>query len=653
MRMRPGNSAAVWLALLPALLHGHEGGVKNLKPTKAQRDLKTARRSLNTAKKNLAAQGRYTCCVKPACDLCAVTQGSCMCAANVAKGLGACGECYAGWLGGRGAIRGVDAKRIPLYPAARQQAPGPDRLPPELEEARHALMNAKRTLVGERRFQCCVRGGCVQCAHEADCPCGSSLASGDPKARGVCGDCLDGWHSGQGAFDGVPLADVVLAPMAPMDPSMGPGGGAASGWYASGTSQVPRTTPMDMLQWRVRNWNLSLHGSMFALYTNQTGPRGRDKLFGESWFMPMASRRLGPGTLAIRSMFSLDPLTITNRRYPLLLQEGETAFGIPILNGQHPHDFVMELGLSYQLPLGDRTVLNLYGGPRGEPALGPPAFPHRLSSSENPMAVLSHHFQDSTHIATNVISAGLTHGPVTLEVSGFHGKEPDEMRWGIEGGAINSFATRLTITPTSRWTGQFSAGRINNREATHPVRDSFRLTSSVMYVRPLARGHWATSMVWGRNQDVEFTQPPSQFFPPVQRTFQPAAIPGIVRPQHISPFPLRVPGQTYNSYLAESTVRFKDKHWLWGRAENTDKDSLLLFEEAPFVLLAEEQRYTRVQAYTAGYEYELPRTVNWLGMGVGSQVTVFRPSAKLSPVYGEHPVGMQFFLRFRLSRPGQ
>ena len=60
-------------------------------------------------------------------------------------------------------------------------------------------------------------------------------------------------------------------------------------------------------------------------------------------------------------------------------QEGETAFGVPIINGQHPHDFFMELSASYQLRLGERTVLNLYGGPRGEPALGPPSYPHRVS----------------------------------------------------------------------------------------------------------------------------------------------------------------------------------------------------------------------------------------------------------------------------------
>ena len=46
-----------------------------------------------------------------------------------------------------------------------------------------------------------------------------------------------------------------------------------------------------------------------------------------------------------------------------------------------------------------------------EPALGPTAYPHRSSASENPTALIAHHFQDSTHLATSVLTAGISHGP--------------------------------------------------------------------------------------------------------------------------------------------------------------------------------------------------------------------------------------------------
>ena len=144
------------------------------------------------------------------------------------------------------------------------------------------------------------------------------------------------------------LSDVKVAVMPSMAGAMTPTGSSEGGWYASGTSQAPRSAPVNMLHWRTGSWNLMLQGVFFGVSTNQNGPRGRDKLFAANWFMPMASRRLGPGTLTFRSMLSLEPATITHGRYPLLLQTGETWQGVPIINGQHPHDLFMELGASYQ-----------------------------------------------------------------------------------------------------------------------------------------------------------------------------------------------------------------------------------------------------------------------------------------------------------------
>jgi hypothetical protein len=658
----PRLVAPLLLALSPPL-PAHESGRKDVKPTKAQPDLRLSERQLNKAKKELAAQGRYSCCVRPSCDLCARKNGSCNCARNVAAGRGACGECYAAWLAGRGSLKGVDPKSVTLLPSANQACPLPNAAtpPPELRDAEESLLRAKRILVSEKRFSCCIRGGCAHCAREANCSCGRDLASvagaSNAKAarKGVCGDCLDGWRSGQGSFAGVSPEEVSLEAMDSMDALMGPGGGASSGWYSSGTSQEPRATPMDMLSRKLGDWTLMLNGVLFGVYSAETGPRGRDKIFSTNWFMGMASRRLGPGTLTFRSMLSLEPATITDRRYPLLFADGETAYGVPIISGQHPHSFFMELAAAYQIKLGERAALNLYGGPRGEPALGPPAFPHRISSSEDPVAVISHHLQDSTHIASNVFTAGITYRAFTWEVSGFHGREPGENRWALDDGGIDSFSTRLTITPTDRWSAQVSVGRINKREATHPLRPSLRSTASVMYVRPLQQGHWATSLIWGRNVDLSYTQLPN--VPPQPITAKStlgrsagleSTEPLAFRPQHIVSVPTRIPRQIYNSFLAESTLFFHNRNWLWMRAEAADKDSLLIYEEDPFVLLADERRYARVHAYTAGYERELPRWVDWLGQGVGAQVTSFVSPPVLEPVYGPHPWGIQFFVRLRL-----
>ena len=550
----------------------------------------------------------------------------------------------AGWRAGKGSVRGAKAALVCHRPVMQPKPPAL----PELAELDQEEIAAKRILVKEKRYACCIRGGCHQCVREGGCDCGADLAkdtTSQGKRVGVCGDCFDGWKAGIGLFPGIPQDEVALAEMGDSMAGMSPDTSASSGWYVSGTALAPRASPFPMLSWRLGNWNVMLQGLAFLAHTNQTGERGRDKLFGPNWFMPMVSRRLGPGILTFRSMFSLDPLTVSQGRYPLIFQEGETWKNVPIINGQHPHDFVMELAASYQLHLGERTSLMLYGGPRGEPAFGTSAYPHRVSQSENPIAVSGHHFQDSTHISNTVATIGLTHGPVTLEASGFHGREPDERRWNLERGGIDSFASRVTFSPTPRWTAQFSVARINNRESTHPLRDSFRQSASVTYVRPLSTGHWATTALWGRNHDLSFTQLPQlpSLLNPTAKTSD-----GEKRNYHIVQVPTRIPGQIYNSYLIESTLLWRNKNWIWGRAELSDKDSLLLFTEEPFVRLVEEQRYTRVRVFTMGYSRELTSALRYVRPALGSQVMLFDTPPNLRPIYGRMPVGVQIFLRARI-----
>jgi hypothetical protein len=107
--------------------------------------------------------------------------------------------------------------------------------------------------------------------------------------------------------------------------------------------------------------------------------------------MGMAQHHAGPGTFTARMMLSLEPATVTGRQYPLLFQQGETAFGLPIVDGQHPHDFFMELAILYDLKLGEKSLLSFYFAPMGDPAIGPTAYPHRASAIEDPVGTLGHH----------------------------------------------------------------------------------------------------------------------------------------------------------------------------------------------------------------------------------------------------------------------
>src|SRR6266852_2654580 len=239
----------------------------------------------------------------------------------------------------------------------------------------------------------------------------------------------------------------------------------------SGTDAEPNSTPATMLMTTKGSWTLMFHGEAFLNELQQTGPRGQDKLFSTNWWMPMAQRKFGKGMLTIRTMLSFEPATISKRRYPELFQQGETGFGRPIVDGQHPHDFFMELAALYDYKVADRTFLSFYAAPMGDPAMGPAAYPHRASASEDPLAPLGHHQEDSTHIAGDVINVGVARGIFRIEASGFHGREPDEHRWEIGQGKLDSWAMRMTVQPGKNWSAQYSYGRLHSPEAVFPNED--------------------------------------------------------------------------------------------------------------------------------------------------------------------------------------
>ncbi len=378
---------------------------------------------------------------------------------------------------------------------------------------------------------------------------------------------------------------------------------------SSGTSAQPNSVQVPMFMIMKGNWMLMFHGEAFLNATQQSGPRGADKVFSTNWFMPMAQRQVGPGQLTLRTMISLEPATVTGRFYPELFQQGETAFGRPINDGQHPHDFFMELAALYDIKMGEHTLLSFYAAPVGDPAMGPPAYPHRISASENPLAPLGHHMQDSTHIANDVVTAGLTYKFARIEASGFHGREPDEFRWNIDSGKIDSWSTRLTIQPGQNWSAQYSFAQLASPEALHPGEDVQRMTASVMYNRNFAHGSWATMLLWGRN--------------------------------HTLP-----DGENFNGYLAESTLGFATNTHVWARIENTDRTTELLLGRNLEPPGFQETFLARVQAYTFGYDRDI-KLLPHLATAIGGQMTFYGKPESLTPIYGQHPTGVLVFLRIR------
>ena len=280
---------------------------------------------------------------------------------------------------------------------------------------------------------------------------------------------------------------------------------ASSSRDASGTAWLPDETPMYAVHRQLRGWMLMAHGNAFVQYLRDSGDRGSDQVGSINWIMGAAERSIGGARLTLRSMISAEPWTIRGCGYPDLLATGELCAGEPIHDRQHPHDAVMELAAIYERPLARGLRLQLYGGPAGEPAIGPVAFPHRVSALSNPLAPIGHHLFDATHIAYGVVTAGLYDDRWKVESSLFNGREPDEHRANIDLDVLDSWSGRVWFLPSRRWALQLSAARLRDAEAAHDGGERIdvnRTTASATYHRPMGPASvWASTIGVGHNAE--------------------------------------------------------------------------------------------------------------------------------------------------------
>ena len=373
---------------------------------------------------------------------------------------------------------------------------------------------------------------------------------------------------------------------------------------SSGTSWQPASVMPPMWMTSFHGWDVMAHGTVFITYNQQGGLRGVGKAESANYLMTMEQHSLGPGTLLLRQMFSAEPLTSPHPGFPELFQTGETYHGQPLVDHQHPHNVFSELAAMYSVPLRKTLSWFLYGGPVGEPALGPVAYLHRQSASEDPAAPLGHHLQDSTHISFGVVTTGFIIERFKVEGSAFNAHEPNEERWSIQPAPLDSWSLRGSAAPSRNWVAQYSYGHLSHPEAAEPGSQT-RQTASIEYNRPFARGNWATTLVWGR------VQKDSESFP-------------------------------LNGYLAESTLNFVSKNYAYTRLELVDKDEL--FPSAP------THPSYRIGAYTFGGVRDFVHGPHWQ-MGLGADVTFYSEPAALDPIYGDNPVSFHVFLRVRPGGP--
>lgn len=369
---------------------------------------------------------------------------------------------------------------------------------------------------------------------------------------------------------------------------------------SSGTGWQPAATAGHLWMKSWGGWDVMAHGALFLDYNQQGGPRGAGKAESVNWLMLMQQHQLAGGSILFREMFSAESLTAPHPGFPELFQTGETYHGEPLVDHQHPHNVFAELALNYTRPIGEKVRWLFYGGPAGEPALGPVTYLHRASAAELPMAPLSHHLQDSTHTSFGVVTTGLMVDRFKVEGSLFNGREPSEKRYGIQLASLDSWSARLSVAPSRSWTAQYSYGRLEHPEALEPGSEH-RQTASIEYVQPMDRGSWATSFIWGRKFKV-------------------------------------LDNHRLNSYLAESTLIFKSQNYIFTRLELVDKDELFPSGSPASIF--------RIGAYTLGGSRDLVQNPLWQ-MALGADVTIYSKPTALDSTYGRNPISFQIFVRVR------
>lgn len=353
-------------------------------------------------------------------------------------------------------------------------------------------------------------------------------------------------------------------------------------------------------------WHVMVLGIARGEYNNQGGRSGDEAFESSNWNMVHVGRQIGRGRLSLMMMNSLEPWTYEKRGSPELFQTGETYRGQPLVDRQHPHDFFMNLSATYRVPIGSDSAAWFQIAPVGEPTIGPTAFMHRASAGENPTAPLGHHWQDSTHISFNVVTAGFGWKAISIEGSAFHGAEPDEDRWDIEGGSIDSASGRVKVHLTNGWSGQLSYAFRHEPEALE-AGDQRRTTASFHYGADGDRP-FAATLLWGRNDETHGVS---------------------------------------DSVLLEAAWQATRVDHVYGRAEWVEKDRhLLQFKGAQVSPATDLPGIARIGALTLGYLRDFVLTPAFR-VGAGADLTAYTFPSGLRAVYGDSPISAHVFLRVR------
>jgi hypothetical protein len=261
----------------------------------------------------------------------------------------------------------------------------------------------------------------------------------------------------------------------------------------------------------------------------------------------------------------------------------------------------MELSATYSHRVGDSGSVYFYAGLPGEPAFGPPAFMHRPAAMVSPEAPITHHWMDSTHITFGVLTAGWSNYDFKVEASRFRGREPDENRFDIETGDLDSTAVRLSWNPTDNWALQASWADVTSPEQLEPDVDVTKWSASALHTRQL-----------GNNDEISFT----------------AAFARKDNSEDVS----------LDAWLGEASWTTHENWTFFARAEAIETDELGLIHHGPVEDVAK---------LSLGLSRNF-RIADNVTLGVGGLVSQNWVSDALAPLYDGDPMGAMAFVRLKI-----
>lgn len=359
-----------------------------------------------------------------------------------------------------------------------------------------------------------------------------------------------------------------------------PGTGASPWVYEAGTG-----------------WTFFYGFDAHLTYLTQTARHGEENqtdTFSTNWLGIGAQRNLGDNMFVLaRGRVSFEPYT-TDEGYPQFFQYVAPENGGTYIDRMRPQDLFGEAAVQFGYRPTQSTLISVYGGLVGQPALGAAPWQLRSSGVDFAEAPFAHDLQESFQNATSVVTAQFATGWLSIEGSVFHDAQPSGDGTELDTGDIDSNSLRLTIMPSRNLSIQVSRGELGEELSQREI-----MSASLTYgTQALAFTALYTTREYAND----------------------------------------LLGEGETAYGAEVAFRGARNTFML-RGEHVERP-------AGFPLLPFEEGVDDATHLTAGYIFDLMKT-NRYRAGLGVNIDYRTQTRDLEEIYGHKPQGIYAFVRLR------